>query len=152
MIMFKSEGEMAIELSKDRVFEDEEGFIMKFDPLCQQGCDSPFICFEPDTDKWVSMEWHWIKYKTVKEIFPDLKAMQYCVVNYLIGKKGISTLVAEEIFAMDSNCFWIKGSDGEQTRGFNPRAVFDPRTELSIYADVDEFTIEKYGDSYLAGK
>ncbi len=150
--MFKSEGEMAIELSKYRVFEDEDGWVMKFDPLCKQGCDSPFICFDIDLNKWVSMEWHWIKYKVVKEIFPDLEAIRSCVVNYLIGKADISDEAVDDILEMGSDGFWIKGSNGEQTRGFNPRAVFDPRTEVSIYADVDEFTIEKYGDSYLAGK
>ncbi len=144
--MFKSEGEMAIELSKYRVFEDEDGWVMKFDPLCEKGCHSPFICVDPGTGESVSMKGHWSRYATVKEIFPDLEAIRACVVNYLSGKADISDEVVEEIFAMDSDCFWIKGSGGEQTRGFNPNA------ELSSCADVGEFAIEKCGYIYLVTK
>ncbi len=149
--MFKSEGEMAIAISESRVFK-VGGWLCKFDPLLKECCDSPFICKHPDTGQWFAMKMVWSEYAIAKEVFTDLEAMRSCVVNYLIGKADISDEAVDDILGMGSDGFWIKGSNGEQTRGFNPRAVFDPRTEVSIYADVDEFAIEKYGDSYLAGK
>ncbi len=149
MIMFKSEGEMAIAIAQDRVFE-VDGWILKFDPKGEYSCGSPFISQCPKSTEWEPIGSLWGEYKRAKEIFPDLDAIRSCVVNYLLGKADISNEAVDDILEMGSDGFWIKGSDGEQTRGFNPRAAFDPRIEASIYADVDELTIEKYGDMYLA--
>ncbi len=142
--MFKSEGEMAIAISKDRVFEDVDGWIMKFDPLCKEGCNSPFICLDPETGKWLSMKVRWGKYASVKELLPDLEAMRSCVINYLLGKESIDDEEVDEILEMGSDCFWTEGSDEKQTRGFHPRH------ELSMCVDVDAFRIAKQGDVYLA--
>ncbi len=141
--MFKSEGEMAIAISKNRVFE-VDGWILKFDPLCKEGCDSPFICRQSITGPWYEMKATWREYASVKEIFPDLEAIKSCVVNYLIGKDGIDDKEVDEILEMGNDSFWIEDSDEEQTRGFHPRH------ELSICVDVDPFRIEKQGDVYLA--
>ncbi len=80
----------------------------------------------------------------VKEVFPDLKAMKCCVINYLLGKEDISDEVVDAILAMGSDSFWVRVSAGERTRGFHPR------TELSMCADVDDFRLEMHGDMYLA--
>ncbi len=144
--MFKSEGELATAIGQDRQFEIE-GWICKFDPLGEEKVYSPFVCKQPDTGKWFAMNTRWSKYAIAKEKFPDLDAIRACVINYLSGKKGISDLVVDEILAMGDECFWIEGSDGEQTRGFSPRTEISKCATELFY----DFRIEKHGDIFLVG-
>ncbi len=142
--MFKSEGEMAIAISKDRVFECEDGWIMKFDPLCKEGCDSPFICSQSTKGQWYAMDKCWREYAKVKEIFPDLDAIKSCVINYLLGKKDFSADFVNELLALGDECFWIEGADGKPTRGFHLGSDFPSCSEVL------DFEIKKQGDVYLA--
>ncbi len=139
--MFKNMGELASALEKDRQFEDQFGWILKFDPLGKMNANSPFICQNPDTGEWIAMKMSWEKYAKVKEIFPDLEAIRSCVVNYLSGKEGIKDKVAKKILAMDSDSFWIVPADGKLIRGFNPSGRLGMK--------IDKFRIEKHGDIFL---
>ncbi len=141
--MFKSEGEMAIAMTQDRVF-DIDGWIMKFDPKGDYNCGSPFVSKCPKSTEWEPIGSLWGEYKRAKEVFPELDKLKSCVVNYLLGKESIDDEEVDEILGMDSDCFWTEGSDEKQTRGFFPRH------ELSMGVDVDAFRIEKQGDVYLA--
>ncbi len=139
--MFKSEGEMAIAIAQDRMFEIN-GWILKFDPLLEKGCGSPFVCRRPGTDDWFAIKVKWGEYASVKEVFHDLDAVRSCVVNYLLGKADITNEAVDEILGMSRNCFWIRGCVEKRILGFSPRKRLGVR--------VDDFQIEKQGDIYLA--
>ncbi len=151
--MFENGKEM-IQAAIDNVgqgFEKSAGWVMKFDPLCMRGDREyfPFVYKDPSTGRWFEMNKFRDEYVSVKEIFPefpDLDAIRSCVVNYLSGKEGISDFVVDEILALGDECFWIEGSDGEQTRGFSPRS------ELSGCAYVSDFRLKKHGDVFLVIK
>ncbi len=141
--MFKSEGEMAIAISDNREFE-VDGWTLKFDPLCEEGCGSPFICRKFNTDRWHAMNGTWCKYASVKEIFLELEAIKSCAINFLLGKRNITAEFVDEILAMDRDRFWITDCNGKRIRGFHYK------NDCPGCSEIFAFEIEKQGDVYLA--
>ncbi len=138
--MFKNKGELAAAMVEGREFENVDGWVMRFDPEYYP----PFVCKAPNSDDWKTMTACWDDYAKVKEILPDLQALRSCVSNYLLGKAWLTDGVVDEILAMDSDSFWIMGSDKKLTLGFSPGKRLGMR--------FGDFHIKKHGDSYLAFK
>ncbi len=142
--MFKNKGEFTIAMTEGRVFETADGWVMKFDPLREKIGESLFVCKKPGGDTWVEMCNCWDAYEAVKEIFPDLKAMKSCVINYLLGQKDISAELINEISALGDECFWIEGSDGQPTRGFHLGSDFPSCSEIA------DFRLQQHDGMYVA--
>ncbi len=71
--MFKNMGELGAAIAQDRMFKDEYGSVMKFDPLCKEQCNSPFICKHKHSNEWEVMTGCWKRYASVKEIYYIIK-------------------------------------------------------------------------------